>query len=676
MKHIVSWLLFLSFPAVVFAHNTIIPKPQKITFGKSQLSLKDLTIGFASQPSAEDRFAATELSEALAKISGSGGRIMESGTVGITIVFERTGKDVPMPVPGEKTGRGTRESYTISVTASQVRITAPSSAGLFYGVQTILQLIEGTGNNAILPEVEIEDWPSMAYRGFMMDMSHSQFPRMDEIKRQIDFLSRWKANQYLFYSEASIELEGYPLLMADARYTKAQVREVIEYARVRHIDVIPNMELYGHLHDLFRLENYADLSVIPHGGEFKPRDPRVKTLLEDWIGQISALFPSPFFHIGFDETWLLEIEAKKISKAPEELYLNMLKQTTDIVEKNGKIALGWADMLQKFPAIIPKVSQKMIAVPWHYFPLTEPEYDQLLSPFSKAGVLMIVQGATINWNWLVPEFGTSFRNTDLLIAAGKEYNAIGYITSGWTDDSQTLMRLGFPDLAYGAAASWQSGPVDQGSFLMDYARAQYPPDVAEHVGKALLAMMNSEALLSKALGETDPAFWDNPFSIDNLKAIEVNRENLHNGRLLAEEAQVNLLSAMNGVMDTSMLFTLYTGARMLDYLALKYLYAGEIDGFWKQINESANKSETMGKLYMELPFKYHTRTSDMLDGIIAVKELFHRAWLMEYTNFRLGVALGKFDLEYQFWLKFQRRLEQLNRHYKDGELPSLESLCE
>ncbi len=538
-------------------------------------------------------------------------------------------------------------------------------------------MIEGNGDKAFLPEAEIEDWPSIAFRGFMMDMSHAQLPRIDEIKRQIDFLSRWKANQYLFYSEASIELEGYPLLMADARFTKEQIKEVIEYARVRHIDVIPNMELYGHLHDLFRLETYSDLSVIPHGGEFKPMDPRVKPLLEDWIAQISSLFPSPFLHIGFDETWLLEIEAKKMNKAPEELYLEMLKQTTDIVEKNGKIAQCGADMLQKFPAIIPRVSQKLIAVPWHYFPLANTEYDKLLMPFLKASVPIIVQGAIINWKWLVPEFGISFRNTDLLIAAGKKYNAIGYITSGWTDDTQTLIRLGFPDIAYGAISSWQNDPIDQENFFKDYTLAQYPPQIAEKVEKALRALTVSEALLSEALGATDPAFWENPFLKDNLKRIEENKENLRKGRLMAEEAQVNLLSIPNGGIDTSILFTLYTGARMLDYLAIKYIYAGEIADFWKQINESSNRIETMRKLYMELVYKYHTRTSDLLDVIMSTKELFSKAWLLEYTPFRLGVALGKYDYEYQFWLKFQLRLERLYQYYNDGDaLPSLESLSE
>ncbi len=124
-------------------------------------------------------------------------------------------------------------------------------------MQTLRQLIEGSGDKAAIPELEMEDWPSLAYRGFMMNMSHMQFPKVEEIKNLINFLARWKTNQYYFYSEASIELEGYPLLMANARYTKEQIKDIIAYAKARHIDVVPNMELYGHLHDLFKLEHYG-----------------------------------------------------------------------------------------------------------------------------------------------------------------------------------------------------------------------------------------------------------------------------------------------------------------------------------------------------------------------------------------------------------------------------------
>ena len=673
MKQIyVIVMLLLVITASAAEHNPILPQPQKLSYGKAFLSLKGATIGFASQPAAEDMFAAEELQGILSKATGSAIEIKEIVKQGSTITFERTGNIDPLPVPDEKTGPGSRESYAIKITAKQVHLSAKSSAGLFYAVQTLRQLIEGDGDKAVLPEAEIEDWPSLAYRGFMMDMSHAQLPKIQEIKNQIDFLALWKSNQYYFYSEASIELDGYPLLMADARYTKQQVKEIIEYAKLRHIDVIPNMELYGHLHDLFRLEHYADLSVVPHGAEFKPNDPRVKPILEDWVKQISDLFPSPFFHIGFDETWLIELEAKKVAAAPEDLYLKMLSQTTDLVEKQGKHPLVWADMLQKFPSIIPKVSKKTIAVPWHYFPMTEKEYENALSPFYKAGVDMIVQSALINWDWLYPAFEISFQNTDMLIAAGRKYKAVGFINSGWTDDTQTLMRLSFPDLAYGSAASWQSRAVDRDNFFKNYARAQYPEALAEKAGQALKSLTVAETILNKVLGSTDQALWADPFTKEIMNLSDTNRANLHAARLALEDAQVLIREAMKYKTDSTTFFSMFVGAKMLDFLALKYMYAIEINDLWKQAAANPDREKALGNLYVEITHKYHTRTSDLMEGILELKELFGKAWLDEYTPFRLGVALGKYDSEFQYWYTVQKRFVNIERYIDPkGELPAL-----
>jgi hypothetical protein len=666
-------------PAAFFGsakdHNPILPQPQKIIYGNGQLPIKGLTIGFASKASTEDRFAAQELAAILSGVGAGKIVVTESTVAGASIIFKRTGSVDPLPVAGEKPGADSRESYTIKVTTKNISVTAVSSAGLYYAVQTLRQLIEGSGDKATLPEVEIQDWPSFAYRGFMMDMSHMQFPKIEEIKKQLDFLARWKTNQYLFYSEASIEMDGYPLLMANTRYSKEQVKDIIAYAKMRHIDVVPNMELYGHLHDLFKLEHYSDLSVTPYGGEFKPKDSRVKILLNDWITQTSKLFQSPFFHIGFDETWVIDLEAKKLNQTPDELYLDMLNQTAGMVEKQGKQPLVWADMLQKYHGIIPKVSSKFIAVPWHYFPLKEAEYDTLLSPFSKAGIPMIVQSASINWHWFYPAFEVSFQNIDSLIRAGKKYNAIGYINSGWTDDPQTLMRLSRPDMAYGSIASWQNEPVDKSVFFKKYTQVLYSSTLAAKVEKAHLALMRSESFIRKSVGETDNALWEDPFTMNSLQMYETNKENLHEGRLAAEEAQIYLREALKSGVDTISLFSMLAGAKRLDFLAVKYLYAGSIAEMYRKYSTKRDSKE-FKMILAEVTAYYHSKIVDIFDAIVETKEIFRQAWLNEYTPFRLGVALSKFDMELQYWVRVQKLVDTLTKYKDDEEFPPLQSLLQ
>ncbi len=644
-------------------HNPILPQPQKLTYGNGQLTLRGIGIALPSTAVEEDRFAARELASFLREKTGLA--IPVKNTTGIAIKLQRTGNVGALPLPGEKPGARSRESYSISVSAKGVQVTSPSSAGIYYAVQTLTQLVQETGDKAFIPYLELQDWPSLAYRGFMMDMSHMQFPQVDEIKKQLDFLARWKTNQYFFYSEASIELEGYPLLMANARYTKAQIKDIIAYARARHIDVVPNMELYGHLHDLFKLEHYADLSVNRYGGEFKPRDPRVRPILNDWITQISALFPSPFFHIGFDETWVIELEAKKLNQTEDELYLDMLNQTTNMVEKQGKQPLVWADMLQKFHRIIPKISKKVTAVPWHYFPLKEAEYDTLLSPFAKENIPMVVQSASINWHWFYPAFDISFRNNNMLITAGRKYNAVGYINSGWTDDPQTLMRLSRPDMAHGSIAAWQAQPVDSTDFFRKYNAVLYPIELAKTMEQAHLALLKSQALIKKAMGETDTMLWEDPFTTRGLKIFDNHREALHEARLAAEEAQVFLRQALRSGVDSVTLATMLVGAKQLDLISMKYLYAGEIASMYNNYRLQRNARE-FRMLLAEVTAYYHSKTVDMFDAIVETKEMFRKAWLNEYTDFRLGIPMAKFDMELQYWFKVRKRLDAL-RGFKDTE---------
>ena len=193
-------------------HNALLPRPQQVRYGSHQFPARGLSIHFASAPTAEDRFSAQNLSSCLSDRMGAPVPVAKDSASELALVLRRTGTGPDLPIPEERPGSESREAYSLSVTPQGGEVRASSSAGLFYGVQTLCQMIEGQGADAALPEVEIRDWPSLAYRGIMVDMSHGPLPTEEEVKLQIDFLARWKANQYYFYSEASIELEGYPLL--------------------------------------------------------------------------------------------------------------------------------------------------------------------------------------------------------------------------------------------------------------------------------------------------------------------------------------------------------------------------------------------------------------------------------------------------------------------------------
>jgi hypothetical protein len=684
MRHqsfLLSWLL-LVFPPLYADHHRLIPQPQQIRYGEGILALKGVTISFGSTPLAEDLFAADELASALAELTGTRAPVMSGRAPAPSIVLHRTGGMDPLPGADDRPGPDSRESYEIRISPAGAEIRARSSAGLYYAAETVRQLVEERAGEKFLPEAEIHDWPALAYRGFMMDTSHGPLPTEEEIERQINFLARWKANQYYFYSEASIELRGYSLVNPGARYSQQQIRRIIDYARARHVDVVPCLELYGHLHDLFRVERYANMSALPHGGEINPRNPQTQALLHDWVQQLAALFPSPWFHVGMDEPWELEKAGAAAAGGvePGKLYIEQLKGITALVRQLGKRPMFWADVnsgariFVRYPELFSQLPKEVIAVPWHYH--VEGDYSGLVAPFAREKVPQVFAPGIWCWDEITPDFLRSFENIDGFLAGARKYGTMGMINTGWTDASQVLYRTALPAMAYGAAAAWQQAPMDRAGFFAGYAEAFYSAPVASEVAAALEALAKAQQLTETVLGsETIFRLWDDPLTAARLNRLAPHAQSLREIRLLAEEAQEHLDRALALVPDTYSLPSLVVAARMLDYAAMKYIYALDMAGYFKTLGSHPGRADVQFYLGWESSARNHGRIMDLMDEISDLRGTYTSAWRAEYTGHRLRSVLGRWEAEYEYWRRLQTRLWDLIHGFKEGDtLPDLEEL--
>jgi len=667
-----TWILLLPLESQA-EHKPLLPRPQQIRYGAGQLPLQNLSIRFVSAPSAEDRFAANELSVALSNDAGVAIPVWEGVAASRTIALQRTGAVDSLPVPGDRPGPDSREVYGIKVTPEGAEIRARSSAGLFYGAQTLMQLVEGVGAQSALPEVEVQDWPSLAYRGTMVDMSHGALPTEQEVKRHIDFLARWKANQYYFYSEASIELEGYPLLNPGGKFTQDEVRRIIAYGRDRHVDVIPCLELYGHLHDLFRVERYSDLAAFSHGGEFNPKNPKVMELLSNWADQFVRLFPSPFVHIGFDETWQIEMAANKegSNSTPAKLFVQQLKSVAGLFQRHDRTVMAWADIIVKYPEIVSDLPSGLVGVAWEYD--AADGYRKWLDPLDAKRVPYVIATAVSFWRELVPDFEYTFDNIDTFLAAGRQSKAMGLINTVWLDSSQNFIRQAKPAIAYGTVAAWQSSPVDRSQFFQEYAHLTVEEMAADEMAKGLEKFGRAELQLQKVLGQqTMHAFWEDPFRLDILKKSAEHREDLRQTRLLAEDAQEHFSRALKLKADPALLSSFLLGSRMLDYAGLKFLTAVELTDRWKELGPKVNKETWWNTFESEWAYQSHSRLVDLMDSITELRRDYRSAWLAEYREYRLDSTLGRWDAEYQYWRGLQARFRDFSRKLKDGDpLPPL-----
>ena len=650
-------------------HVRLVPAPVEIRYGSGSIDPTKLCV---SQKVADkdEAFALKML------FQGGKADLRSCSRSLIPVKIEQSDNLAPLPMPGDVAGPDSREAYSFTIASDCVTISAKSSAATYHAVQTLLQMIEHSGEEERLPFATVKDWPTLAYRGTLTDAgSEGPMLTLDEVMRQIDQVAKFKGNQYFFFSEANIELRGYPLLNPEARFTQEQIRKIIAYARQRHVDVVPAVEMYAHLHDLFWIEKYSGLADFPHGTQFDPTNSHVKAILEDWTAQISELFPSKFVDVGFDETWSLQKASAKtgIDSTPVQLFTDQLKTVTGLFQAQGKTVMAYADIMVKFPGIISRLPPGLIALPWWYEPIHEAEYDRWLAPLAKAHVPHVVTTGVTSWDQIAPDFNVSFANIDTFLVAGQKSHSMGLLNTLWTDDGQALLQMSWPGIAYGAAAAWQTAPMQAPAFFTDYTKLQFSTSVADGMTTVLTELSSAEDALQKGIGnETMLQVWRDPFRPASLKETEAHAEYLRQARLHAEAALTQLYAIRDKSPETPQLTSYIAGAQMIDLAGLKFLSANEIDAAWKSLPAKPTREHLMDVLSQGISNETHSRCMDMMDDVTETRETYRAAWLQQYTANKLGTALGRWDAEYQFWMRAQTNFELLRTTFKTGDaLPSL-----
>jgi len=611
--------------ATVGAQPVLLPEPRHIEVGKGSLALSRLRVVVPAGASDEEAFALGQL-----KKPGSG--------------------DVPFSYVLQ--GNGNKEYYRLSVKASGVKVVAHAAAGLFYAIQTLRQL------GPVSPEVEIEDQPAISYRGVMMDFAHGALLTVEEIRRQIDFLARWKVNQYYFYNELSIGMKGYESLNIGAAYTQQQIKEIVAYGRLRQMDVVPFVAFYGHLHDLLKREKYASMGIGKYGEELDPRDPKVQEVLRDWIRQYAKLFASPFVHVGFDETWETNRISQEVDSSvhSEQLWLQHLDFVQKEWKKYGKTVLAWTDMNNYYPDIMSRFPREAIPVIWEYSPDTA-AIDRYLRPVLKEGRSFFIQNAVSGWGHIYPSADYTYDNMDLTLKAGMEHRAMGYITSVWTDAVEPFIRPSWLFMAYGCIGGWQGAPPQRRYFMDRYCGIVYPR-MAEEMKTALDSLAASIGTLTGVLGKntsnlpggTIVESWSNPFSSYYLNNSRGHLAELRSVRRQSEEAEARLMLALGkaGHEDSAFIGSLLVSAQLVHYTASRFLWAVVICDRWNEAMLGRKKNDFV---YYDIGYICHGYIQDIMDEGGQLKDAYAAAWLSESQPYRLNTMLGRWNVEYGLWQK-------------------------
>jgi hexosaminidase len=292
-------------------------------------------------------------------------RALSADAATATLVVECRGPGRTIPALDED------ESYTLEAGGGRVTIRAATDVGALRGLETFLQLLSGDRDGFFIPAVQIEDRPRFRWRGLLIDVGR-HFEPVEVIKRELDAMAAVKLNVLHFHLSEDqgfrVESRRYPKLHelgSDGQYyTQEQLRDIVAYAAMRGIRVVPEFDMPGHVTSW--LVGYPELGSAPgpyeiirgfgvFDGAFDPTRESTYRFIDRFIGEMAPIFPDAYWHIGGDENngkhWQANpaiqafMEQRRIADA-HALQTHFNQRLLTILRKHGKRMMGWDEILQ------------------------------------------------------------------------------------------------------------------------------------------------------------------------------------------------------------------------------------------------------------------------------------------------------------------------------------------
>ncbi len=361
------------------------------------------------------------------------------------------------------------QAYVLSVQRGRIVLYADELVGLFYAVQTLRQLVRLHGDH--IPALTIRDWPSLAARGLLLDVSRRKVPTTGMLMHLVDELSHYKINVLQLYTEHTFEFPRHPRIGAGCgSLSSDDILELDVYCRQRHVELIPNLQSFGHARNILRLPQYRHLAETDLLWTLSPAIDETYTLLDELYGDMLPSFSSPRFNVNCDETYDLGRGGSKalveaaggFPEGVSRVYLQHILRVRDLAAAHGKRIQIWADMLLEHPDLIGKVPDDVTLLAWSYHP--QEAYPQI-GELTGAGAGLWVCPGTGSWNSLFPRVSGARTNIRNLVRDGVAAGAVGMLNTDWGDFGH-YQHLGLSWHGYllGAAQGWTGGTTSDGAF--------------------------------------------------------------------------------------------------------------------------------------------------------------------------------------------------------------------
>ena len=457
-------------PEKNMAEMSLIPLPESITPQDGAFRLKSRTVIAVDKGNEELLAVGHYLADLLKPATGIEFKVKTTSQL-------TPGGDIRLTLTDNEPDLG-KEGYDMEVTARRINIRANTPAGIFYGIQTLRQLLPPAIEKKtvqegpwLIPAGTICDYPVYEYRGMMLDVARHFFPPED-VKQLIDEMALFKLNRlHLHLSDDQgwrIEIKSRPKLTEiggstevggtkGGYYTQEQYNELVVYAASRFITIIPEIDMPGHTNAA--LASYPELNCdgkarkLYTGTEVGfstlcTQKEEVYKFLDDVIGEISDMTPGPWFHIGGDESHV----------TPMKEYIPFINRAQEIVIRHGKQVIGWDEI--SHAGLQPNTIVQFWARAENAKRAVEKGAKVIMSPANKAYLDMQYDSTTtlgLHWIGYVEVDSAYIWDPATLVPGIGREDILGVESPLWSEtitNMKDLEYMVFPRLAGHAEIGW------------------------------------------------------------------------------------------------------------------------------------------------------------------------------------------------------------------------------
>lgn len=370
------------------------------------------------------------------------------------------------------------EGYELHIDNNQVVLAANTLRGLFYGKQSLIQLIRGAKNNK-LQGLHIIDRPAVKFRGVMDDISRGPVPTLEYMKYQIRRLAELKINTLTYYTEHVVRTEKHPeFAPPGGALSIAEWKELSEYAKEYYIELIPNFQSLGHAEKVLlspKFRNIAESNTM-----YALTIPETLEFMRDIYTEMSPAFESKFFHVNCDETFDIGRgpSAEKVKElGAGRVYTDYMNRLSAILKDNGKCMMMWGDIVLQYPEVLDILAKGTVMMTWEYSDYDS--YSKWIDPFVEKGFDFIVCPGVLNSSRISPNYKMAIPNLRKFIKQGIEKGAMGVLNTVWDEGSLQTFDRDWYGVAYGAEHSWNPNEKELGDFDARLSKAVYQSEGGE-----------------------------------------------------------------------------------------------------------------------------------------------------------------------------------------------------